>query len=73
MRSDIRCQKVSSTGLAPFPAGSFDGMLWLWTSVKRRLLSTLVLLNVQGAWSEVHREEPDEHVVTGGAPGDRLC
>ena len=58
---------------AAFPAGSFDGMLWLWTIVRRRLLSTLVLLSVQGAWSEVHREEPDERVVTCGAPGDRLC
>jgi hypothetical protein len=40
--------------------------------VRHRMLSTLVMLAAQGARSEVQRKEPDERVVTCGAPGDRL-
>jgi hypothetical protein len=48
-------------------------MLWLWTAVGRCLLGILVPLGVQRAPFGVHGEEPDERVVTCGAPGDRLC
>ena len=57
---EARAENTGSASLLPSLLGRSAGMLWLWTTVKCRLLSTLMMLDVQRARSEVRREGSDE-------------